>query len=483
MNKQLQIFAIYAFTMSGCTAIQAQQVTVNASSAITIPAGAFFGTGGGMDIQPSSNVDNDGTLAIEGDFINDGGTFDAGTGDLTLSGGGSSQQLRTNTGTLYDLTINKTSGKITLGDDVTITHNLTLTSGNIETGLHQVKFSSSSLDPVESSTSRIIGTSYMDNRAVGIGASLNFLGLSIGSGVDDLGDVFFTRVTGDGTNGNPNGIVGVGPNNSISCYWDITASIQPASGRDITFHWLSDLDNSHDFNGAKAIVWKNDGSSWASFGSSAYASGPSPYWTSPTVTTTSFSKWTITSIDQPLPITLLDFTAKCSNNKVNLNWSTASETNNNFFTVERSGDYYSFEKVVDFPGAGNSNHLLTYSAIDDSPFAGNSFYRLKQTDYNGAYTYSNVIPVSCKQEQDFNLISVIPGQHEHEILMTFEAAGGEQYDYSVFDITGKLMKKETGSANPGVNEVHINMGSISEGLYLVTLQNNEKSFTRKIVLK
>jgi hypothetical protein len=323
----------------------------------------------------------------------------------------------------------------------------------------------------------------MKDSAVGCGGALNFLGLSIASGPDNLGTVSLTRTTGDGSNGNPNAIIGTGQHSSIACNWNISVTNQPTAGRDITFQWLSDLDNVHDFTASEAVIWKNDGTQWATFGNAGYAIGPPPLWTSPTVTTTSFSQWTVTTQDNPLPVELLDFLAKCSNNKVNLNWSTASETNNNYFTIERSKDYYTFEKVLDYPGAGNSNHLISYGAVDESPFEGNSFYRLKQTDYNGAFTYSGVVPVNCGDEQDFNLIAVTQGPQDYEIIMTFAAVGGEQYTYSVYDITGKLMRKITDIAAPGFNEVHINFGFIAEALYMVTLQSNEKSFSRKVVLK
>jgi hypothetical protein len=94
-----------------------------------------------------------------------------------------------------------------------------------------------------------------------------------------------------------------------------------------------------------------------------------------------------------LPIALLSFSAGRVGEDVQLNWVTASEINNNYFTVERSKDGTSFEEVIQIQGARNSNTILYYSAMDDKPYSGTSYYRLKQTDMNGKFVYENIVEV------------------------------------------------------------------------------------------
>jgi len=101
-----------------------------------------------------------------------------------------------------------------------------------------------------------------------------------------------------------------------------------------------------------------------------------------------------TSTNKPLPIMLLSFTAKPVNNKVQLQWITESETNNDFFTIDKTIDGFDFSFLTKQKGAGFSTVKLTYNAIDDNPFEGTSFYRLKQTDFDGKFTYSNLVPVT-----------------------------------------------------------------------------------------
>jgi len=99
----------------------------------------------------------------------------------------------------------------------------------------------------------------------------------------------------------------------------------------------------------------------------------------------------------PLPIELLSFSAHSINTNVQLDWSTASEINNNYFTVQRTKDGIHFEKVIQMPGAGNSVMELDYVACDTAPYSGTSYYRLMQTDFDGKYTYSNLVAVNLKR--------------------------------------------------------------------------------------
>jgi hypothetical protein len=93
----------------------------------------------------------------------------------------------------------------------------------------------------------------------------------------------------------------------------------------------------------------------------------------------------------PLPIELIEFKAKQINKSVELNWITASEKNNAFFTVERSKDGEDWDPVSFINSQGNSSTHQYYKTYDYSPFTGNSYYRLKQSDFDGSYSYSNVI--------------------------------------------------------------------------------------------
>ena len=106
----------------------------------------------------------------------------------------------------------------------------------------------------------------------------------------------------------------------------------------------------------------------------------------------------------PLPIELLFFKALVANeNQVLCKWSTATEINNDYFTVEKTQDGINYEFVTNVTGAGNSNTTLNYSIIDPSPYLGISYYRLKQIDFNGQYTYSQLEPINLNTIEIINI--------------------------------------------------------------------------------
>jgi hypothetical protein len=115
----------------------------------------------------------------------------------------------------------------------------------------------------------------------------------------------------------------------------------------------------------------------------------------------------------PLPfIALMSFSAKPIGVNVQLNWATATEINNDYFTLERSKNGSTFEEVAILKGAGNSSVILNYSVIDLKSYIGTSFYRLKETDYNGKYLYSDII--STKSGRDFTH-NVFPDPFEQKL--------------------------------------------------------------------
>ncbi|MBK8706464.1 MAG: hypothetical protein IPN33_24790 [Saprospiraceae bacterium] len=80
-----------------------------------------------------------------------------------------------------------------------------------------------------------------------------------------------------------------------------------------------------------------------------------------------------------------------------MEWATATETDNAYFTIERSKDGRQFEAIAQVPGAGNSTIPLDYALTDENPLKGHSYYRLRQTDYNGDVSFSNLESVFMNQ--------------------------------------------------------------------------------------
>jgi len=104
-----------------------------------------------------------------------------------------------------------------------------------------------------------------------------------------------------------------------------------------------------------------------------------------------FTLATINLIQTPLPIELISFKASIYNRtSVQVNWTTKSETNNDYFVVQHAKDGYSWIDKFQIDGAGNSIQTLNYNVIDETPHKTENYYRLKQVDFDGSFTYSEI---------------------------------------------------------------------------------------------
>ena len=111
----------------------------------------------------------------------------------------------------------------------------------------------------------------------------------------------------------------------------------------------------------------------------------------------------ITPISCSLPIELLSFTGENIGEYNKLNWITTTEINNDYFVLESSKDGYYFSFVGEVNGAGNSTQQIDYELIDKKPLADLTYYRLKQVDFDGKYSYSNIVALKRKPSPDLNV--------------------------------------------------------------------------------
>ena len=136
---------------------------------------------------------------------------------------------------------------------------------------------------------------------------------------------------------------------------------------------------------------------------------------------------------------------------MNLNWSTASETNNDFFTIERSINGKDFKQVATLPGAGNSNTQLDYSTFDPKPYNSISYYRLKQTDFNGDFSYSDIFSVKFEDNKPNN-IRLFPHPNDGQLFnISLNSARKESIQLKVYSICGIAIFSQEILVNKGLN--------------------------------
>lgn len=187
-----------------------------------------------------------------------------------------------------------------------------------------------------------------------------------------------------------------------------------------------------------------------------------------------------TPVTPVLPIELLAFTATYENYSVILEWATASQKNNSFFTVERSKDGVNFEEVEKINGAGTVSYVVDYLAYDKKPYQGISYYRLKQTDLDGRFTYSSIVSVNVTDDAVGNLVLMqnpVDDQLQFSFISNFK---GSSIMY-VYDMAGRQIHSQTLQTNEGYNSNDIDVSSLPKGLYYITIINDRKVFKSKIL--
>ena len=180
-----------------------------------------------------------------------------------------------------------------------------------------------------------------------------------------------------------------------------------------------------------------------------------------------------------LPIELATFSAIPFEKHVDLSWATSSEHDNDHFTIEKSVDLISWEAVCTLPGAGNSLQLNEYECSDLTPYDGISYYRLKQTDFNGELSLSEIIPVQFKKDVE---IEIWPNPFTNKIELSISEMTDGVYYVEITDLTGKiLVEREFDSIK---NRLEINTEKIQvSGVYFVCIKNesSEIVYSQKII--
>jgi hypothetical protein len=185
----------------------------------------------------------------------------------------------------------------------------------------------------------------------------------------------------------------------------------------------------------------------------------------------------------PLPVELLSFDAKPDGNVVDVTWKTASEFNSAYFVVQRSKDGTVFNDVAQEQGVGNSSTVKKYSAVDHEPYNDVSYYRLKQVDNDGKFTYSGLVAVKFHNE---NVILVYPNPsfQGEPINVSISGQNGKEVLVVVHDLQGKEFYSKVIIFSSDVEAIAIDpSGKLAPGVYFVVATSDNNIYEKKIVIK
>ncbi len=183
---------------------------------------------------------------------------------------------------------------------------------------------------------------------------------------------------------------------------------------------------------------------------------------------------TTNSVASTLPIELLAFDATCSADRVNVNWTVASQINNAYFTIERTLDGVRFETLGQIKGAGTTREKKSYAFTDNNPFIGTSYYRLKQTDNDGSEKHYKLAAVLCDASPELKIypnpsqgLFVVEGADLNSDITVYNAAG-----IKVYEQKNTLLKKQ-----------EIDLARLPDSIYFITVQSGQNKAVRKIVIQ
>lgn len=178
-----------------------------------------------------------------------------------------------------------------------------------------------------------------------------------------------------------------------------------------------------------------------------------------------------------LPIELESFTAYCDNNSILVSWTTSSEINNDFFTIEKSEDLEDWYSIANINGNGNSNSILNYSFNDFTPTTGTIYYRLKQTDFNGNYKYFGPISLSC-ESYDNSMFTIYPNPVDAELKTDFYLTSETSVTCEITNAYGQVLLSENRNLPKGLNHLSLDLSKKASGIYLLKIFDKGGRFIR-----
>ena len=189
--------------------------------------------------------------------------------------------------------------------------------------------------------------------------------------------------------------------------------------------------------------------------------------------------WVGVKEETPLPVELLEFTARPFGEKVRLNWSTLTELNNERFEVYRTEDMLIWDYITEQPGKGNSIQLQTYEDWDEAPFNGVQYYKLLQHDHSGRVQEYGPVAVDMSK-RSFGILSATSSESHQVMTVVFNYDSSEPFTIQVVDMTGRVIVSK--SWEEGISGAHAVTfeGPQARGVYQVILRNSSQADTRMI---
>jgi hypothetical protein len=356
------------------------------------------------------------SVTFFGNFANNGTFTDNG---VAVSFHGNAGQIISGSSvtTLRNLVIDASTSTVSLQQNLTISNSVALTSGALDLNSLLLTINNNAGTALSRTTGYIVSeqTNNASRMRWNIGtntrahvfpfgtAAGSYIPVTVTVSAGDIGNVTLSTYPTAANNTpfptTPNAVTNVdrfGADNSanvVDRFWQIDKDGPSGTATLILSATAAEVGT---ITSLQAQRWNTGTSAWDT--PLAGQSGTATTVTVPGVT--SFSPWTISGNNLILPVELLSFTARPAGNSVDLNWKTATEIDNDYFTVQRSRDGVHFIDVGKVAGAGTTQKVQKYNFLDRNVSSGRHYYRLKQTDYDGAFKFSAIERVDIESESE-----------------------------------------------------------------------------------
>ena len=195
-----------------------------------------------------------------------------------------------------------------------------------------------------------------------------------------------------------------------------------------------------------------------------------------------YRSWTLNDNSKPLPIELINFEATCVNKETLLEWCTASETNNNFFTIKQSTDGINFSTIININGSGTTNQKNCYQFhITNNNYDGVIYYELWQTDFDNTTKKLKLIAVqSCIGKSD-NI--TVTNNGTKNVTLFINLLMEENNDLIIHNTLGQIVLQQPLILEKDNNYINLNLNKLSNGVYYISVVNKDQILsTKKIII-
>lgn len=463
--------------------INSGQLLVENNGKITITGNLIVNPGGSLS-QTGGEIELEENLITNAGFICTGGEFGF-SGNLTQIVSGTSEPV------FYSMMISNSSG-VMLNRDIEVNGNLKMNTGNLNLYEYNCNLGSTGVLMTEIETSRVVshdgGGLPIPSTGTITASRLNPSGNVAGLGLEIVPTAALGNTTITRGHNNQMGSGTFTGNTSILRYYNVVAGAKAIVPSDLVFNYFDWELNGH--TDGNLIMFQEVQYAWGGTPGPVYwqalGTDNDAFLNTAEASTTdnmlAYTKITLGSSSSPLPVEFLEVWADCYEEYVNVNWTTAAEINNDFFTIERSTNGINWLSVSNVQGAGNSNELVRYSFKDvkKKENSGTVYYRLKQTDFNGNNSLSPIVAASCF-DKDGSFVNIFSSNQM--ILLEGLLDSDGNYTLAMFDICGKLVFTSDETFSKGVFQTSFPTNNFSEGVYLVKMYNSESVFTDKVIVR